>query len=387
MRGRKKSRVYLTVLLGLLLSAGCVLWSHHRPFQSVKTIIQTDQVPTGILRYGPMGKVLLQLGLISYSTNDFERYHKTSNVNDIETVTFQKKRQVDDYLFKANPGGKTKFLSTKLAEQIPPKPGWPIISLAIDDKHLYDPEYGLLKNREKKGEEWEKVVAFSYIENGKVLFESYAGLRIHGGKRRTSITYKPGLRIYFRKRHGFESIPQGLVLPDTPFPIRTLVLRGTDWPPGFPMNDPLAYDISKQIGCKTPETRLVEVLINGESVGMNVATEHISRRQWGQRFDGLEYSIYKYKSTNGPIDEKLYHKYFWATLHDNPEFGYESVSRHIDLDNLSRHLFSLAYAGDTDFCQGAAIYETGTPDPKVSWVNWDMDHSFYDRCADRGFVI
>jgi hypothetical protein len=34
-----------------------------------------------------------------------------------------------------------------------------------------------------------------------------------------------------------------------------------------------------------------------------------------------------------------------------------------------------------DYCQGVAVYDNLTPDAGVSWINWDMDHAFYDGKA------
>jgi hypothetical protein len=60
----------------------------------------------------------------------------------------------------------------------------------------------------------------------------------------------------------------------------------------------------------------------------------------------------------------------------------EIVGSRIDLDNFSRHIFSWVFCGTEDYAQGVAIYDNEDPGAKVSWINWDMDHSFFDHFAN-----
>jgi hypothetical protein len=60
----------------------------------------------------------------------------------------------------------------------------------------------------------------------------------------------------------------------------------------------------------------------------------------------------------------------------------ERVAKTIDLDNFSRHVFSWAFNGTTDACQGVGILNPKDPGSRLRWINWDMDHSFYDLKAE-----
>ncbi len=334
-----------------------------------------------MLRYGPMGQILKELHCVSFCKNDYRRFQETDTTKaDLNTITFQKKRVVDDTLVVARPSG-ANFASSAVAKNATPKKNWPILAINLPEKDLYDSASGIISNRDKKGRDWEKIAEVSYMEEGKLLFETYAGLRMHGGIRLQTKKWKPGFRLYFRKQYGMDSIAPGILLKNTEVPIRTLVLQTTAWPPGYPFNNPLAYDIAKKIGCLVPETRLVELYLNGKSYGMMIAVEHLSRRQWGQRYSSEDYNFYKFRSSNAFVDLKMYTKKLWETV-STPIDGFEETARNnIDLDNLSRHIFSWVYTGTTDFCQGVAFYDPSTPDAKLAWINWDMDHGFWDGHA------
>ena len=52
-----------------------------------------------------------------------------------------------------------------------------LLTTAICD----DPVTGLLPNKMKHGEEWEREGSVSYFDAGKLLFATGVGVRIHGG--------------------------------------------------------------------------------------------------------------------------------------------------------------------------------------------------------------
>lgn len=354
---------------------------------ALKASLQTDTVSSGILDYGVMGQLMKKLGLVEFADNDYSRYKKTAgNDEDLEIMTFQKKRQVGSYLYKANNSRTNDFISTDIAIKYPAKADWPVVSISLDETNLYNPETGIVANSEKSGRDWEKLSQVTYLKDGKIQFEGNAGLRIHGGGRLISKKWQPGFKLYFRKRYGLKQIPGEMFFPGSEVPVRTLVLQSTAWPPGYPMNNPLAYDIARKIGCVVPQTRLVEVVLNGKSQGMGFAVEHLSRRQWGQRFGHDNYNFYKFRSDISPEDEAMYIRKFWSVVTQQEELIRDDVGEGIDLDNFSRHVLSWVFCGTTDYCQGVAVLDREDPDAKLSWINWDMDHSFFDLSAYRNNI-
>ncbi len=372
----------LDTAVGLIISIfilTAVLLINFSWFQILTDSLQQKSISTGILDYGTMGQILKRLGLVRFTENDFQRFKKTEKAGEqIEEITFQKKRQVGDFLYAANTAGEIGYKSTELLQAIQSKNGWPVISIAVSEKYLNDPDKGILANRDKKGREWETPVEISYMENGEVLFETYAGLRVHGGINRAEEWYRPSFRLYFRKKYGLAAVPQGLILPDLEIPLRTLVLKDTEWPPGYPLNNPLAYDIAGRVGSVVPATRLVEVYLNGKSHGMSYAVEHLSRRQWGQRFDHEDYLFFIYRANNSIKEQVTYIKKFGSVANEGENFSLQFVEESIDLANLSRQIISWSFCGTNDYCQGAGVYDSSDPDARGFWINWDMDQSFWD---------
>lgn len=260
MRGRRLIFIFLSVVL---LSAIGLYLENNSHFVRLKKALQTDSVSTGILNYGPMGKILKRLDYVRLTANDNERFKKTAgNQDDLEVITFQKKRKVNQYLYQATSSlSKHRIRSDVLSGKVKNKKGWPILSIMADEKYLYDTEIGIVANRDKRGREWERKAQVSLIENGEVVFESSVGLRIHGGKRRIIKPYN-SFRLHFREDYGAEKLPDNLLFENNGIPIKTLVVHTTDWPPGYPLNNPLAYDIANRIGCLAPQTRLVELYLN-----------------------------------------------------------------------------------------------------------------------------
>ena len=380
---KSPDRIIIILGLALILIIGLgFVKNQFGLFVRLQTALQNQSISAGMLDYGTMGQILKRLGIVRLIENDFNRFKKTDNKdNQLDVVTFQKKRQVSEHVYVANPLAQTAFTSTQYIQSIITKKDWPIISIGIDPKHLNDPDKGIWVNREKKGQEWERIAEISYMENGEIQFETYAGLRMHGGKRLTTQKFKPGFRLYFRKKYGLKAVPNRLVLPDLEIPLRTVVVQTTAWPPGFPINNPLAFDVSTQIGCKVPATRLVEIYLNGESYGMGYAMEHLSRRQWGQRFGHEDYLFFVWRKKN-PIEDSVGYARKIRTAIENDFNPYlETVSKDVDIDNLSRQIISWIYSGTSDYCQGVAAFDRKNQDAKLFWINWDMDQSFWDKKA------
>jgi hypothetical protein len=75
-------------------------------FHPLKNYLQNRSVPTGMLNSGFLGKNLKYLGLVQTVPNDFSRFSKDAvGTLDPNANIFQKKRQVTDRLFEANPDG------------------------------------------------------------------------------------------------------------------------------------------------------------------------------------------------------------------------------------------------------------------------------------------
>ncbi len=378
---RRRSFVIVILAISFLALLGLYLEKNSR-FTRLKTFLQSDSISTDMLNYGAMGKIFKRMDYVRITSNSGERFKKSeNNQKDIERITFQKKRKVGDFLYQATPS-RLKDAKDQKNQTLKNKPHWPIVSITIDDEYLYDPKIGILVNREHRDNKWERKAHVEIIKNNHSVFRSAIGLRVHGGRRLLRKPYN-GFRLYFREEFGAVKLPDNLLFDNKNIPIRTLVLQTTDWPNGFPMNNPLAYDLADHIGCVSPQTQLVEIYLNNRSLGMGYATEHQSRKQWQHHVGHKEFGFYKYKSKVSEKDKLVYHDYFWNLFRNPNHLLMSRVAEKIDLENLSLQIITWGFCGTTDYCQGTGVVDLRDPKAKLHWIIWDMDHSFYDFWAAK----
>ena len=350
-------------------------------FESMKHGLQGQTVPTAILNYGPIGKILKQLALVKAVPNDYSRFPALNQDQDVDIHAniFQKKRKVGQYLYLANQGGMEGFPSSQVIRPEYFRDGWSLISVVTDEENLFDPKTGIVVNSEGRGKDWERLAYVSYFKDNQVVFSSAAGLRKHGGASRKRLT-KAHFRLYFREDYGANQFGPAIPFNKEPKPLKRLVIHNGS----RDFIECLAFDIAQQIGCVVPEYQPVIFYLNGENQGaFYFLSEHVSRRQWKSHFDHNDFAFYRYKGQSDRETMKHFSKlYRWA--HDrNTKMTIEEVNKHIDIENLTRHIIAITFCGTTDGYQGAAILDTSKPDTKWFWVAWDMDHSFRDVYKEK----
>jgi hypothetical protein len=253
--------------------------------------------------------------------------------------------------------------------------GVPVLSLTLDEADLLDPARGLLPNKLQHGEEWEREGSVSYFEGGRLVFASGVGVRIHGGSSR-QFAPRVGYRLYFRRKYGPREVPPGALFSPAAQPVRRLVVHddvrrdpsGVYWH----FVNPLAYDIARAVGAIAPETKPARFFVNGEYYGPFVLTERFDERffaaHWG--YDDILLS-----------QQEMNKLHEWV-LHTRP-LTMENVSRHVNIDNLTRWFLAVAFSATRDAYQGPGQFLDRTKETGGwFWVNWDMDQSFRDWNLD-----
>ncbi len=158
------------------------------------------------------------------------------------------------------------------------------VSLYLRPDDLHDPVTGILANKRKHGPDWERPGWISFFENGRLVYATGVGVRVHGGGSRT-LPVPQGFRVYLRRRYGASTLPGEVAFgPSHAHPLRRLVLhndtrRGRDRVRWHLVN-PLAYDIATAIGAITSPTRPVRFLLNGEFQDVFVLSEHFHPRDY-----------------------------------------------------------------------------------------------------------
>jgi len=350
-------------------------------FSSVKQALRRPSVPTAMLNYGPMGKILKDRGLIKAVPNgDAQFPASVEGEVDRNANIFQKKRQVGPYRFQANPGGMASMPSSMVISEEDFRTGWPLLSVVIDNEELYG-EKGLLhpKNRWERGKQWERLAYVSYYEEGELLFTTGVGMRLHGhqgaGKKR-----KTCFRLYFRDDYGADRFRPGVLFGPETEPVKKLVVR-KDLPR---FNTPLTFDIAQQVKAIVPGYKPVLFYLNGRYMGLYTLTEHLSIRQWRTRFGHDNFMFYRPKGKSDEPSRKSRHNLIQWFLKNQKEMTLQKAGTIIDVENWTRNLFTYDFCLTGDWDQGALVRDMSGAGAKWHWVNWDMDQSFINP-EENGF--
>jgi len=362
-----------TFVLILMFGAAVVL-EKSVFFSPLQRALRADKIPTAMINYGVFGRVVSRLGLFTPAINDNRRFDRTEPVQSYgERSIFQKKRVVGDWLFEPADHWYNNLPSTKIMSGMPVINNCPVISITVNEADLTGPE-GIFTHYDKHGRKYERLACVSYFEDGKLQFETHAGIRIHGGRSRVK---KNSYRLYFRKEYGIDRIDPGLLFEEHPYAIKRLVVR-YDHPADEPFTSCLAFDISNQLGCAVPSYKSTVCYLNGEDKGIYFIAEHLGRKQWEEHLGHQQFDFARIKSTSDPETVKNYQEFVRVFSKKKGKFTMEFVSQYVDLENFTDIIIAMVFCGTTDGLQGVAFRNRIIKEPRWSWISWDLDHSFVD---------
>lgn len=389
-------RTIIVIICVLVFFVAAGFWlENSRSFAPLKESMRSKAVPTELLRYGALGKVLARIGVIKAIPNDHSLFMPTESA--VSDGIFQKKQQVGEYLFEINPGGMTDLPSSKVIDPEKFIGDWPVISIVTDEDNLYSSEKGIVTNYIGRGQQWERLAYVSYYEDKKLLFATSVGIRLHGGSSRLPPTKeekqnrlmlpenarnkKPSFRLYFRDDYGINNIPSGLIFGPDAKTIKTLVVHYEKMKV-WPFRHCLSYDIVNRLGGVAVKAKPAILYLNGKYRGTYFISEHVSKRQWACRLGHEDFAFYRYKGKSDEESEKIYQNMLRWAMDRRKRLTLKEAQKYIDVKNLSCFVFALAFCGNNDGFQGAAILETEKKDAKWFWINWDMDGSGWHQRAD-----
>lgn len=260
------------------------------------------------------------------------------------------------------------------------KEGLPIISIEVQDADLYSDDYGILTNFDEHGRDWERLSHVQYFKEGKRVIDCFTGLRLQGGdpgRKKGLINF----RLFFREEYGKARIEGSKIFTRKTSDIKRLAIKQAEWEQ-WPLNSPLAYDISHEIGALAPPTESVILYLNGKSLGLYYVVPHLGEKQIEEMLPEGNYQYYRFRGALHDADKEFFQTEFWERLYNREEKLTERYAEQFfDLENLTNQLFSYLYNGTGDFCQGVAVKGTA-PQSKMFWLSWDMDWSFVDKNVD-----
>ena len=373
----KRNLITAAIIVGALIffTAGGFILEHSGDFARVRKTIHKGAVPSGLLNYGKLGKLMKQLGLVLAVPNNRARISPGEEpAPDFNASLFRRKRYEGEYLFKANPGGYRTIPSSSAVSPKTLSPGLPVLSVVVQESDLFGKERGIVTNFKNSGKLWERLAYVSYFEGGHVIFATAAGIRLHGGSSRGK-EGPQSYRLYFRDEYGSDQFKPGVLFSKKCEPITHLVVHNIlNWQSRF--TPVIAFDIARRIGCVVPETKVVRFVLNGRPQGYYYLSEHLNKRQWSPRIGHNNFAFYKFRGTNGRKTVEDHKRLEKWTASSNVKMTKEEVGKIVDVGNMSRQLFSWMYCNTIDQVQGVAVLDREVPGSRWYWINWDMDQSF-----------
>ena len=373
----KQSSPLLFLLFLLLCLTG--VFVHFSDFMApLKTALQSDAIPEEILKYGKMGKIFKNLNLVQSTYNDTTRFPRTSPAQqDLNTITFQKKRQVGDYLVTVNREQKKSWKSRSLDFPAFLDPSLPVVSLAVDTAYLTDPQIGLLAHPDQRGDLWERPAEITYWEKRQPLFTTRVGLRLQGATQ--TLTPLNNYRFSFRQEYGLAALPPRTMPQSAHTAINTVTITLRNNSFAFPFLDYVAHDIAQRLGCLVPRQEPAYLIINGKLLGLGILSEHLNRRQWRNHTGHDPSFFFELNGENNAQDEQLYRTRVEDLVRRPEKLLMERVAQTIDLENLSRHILCLAWCGAGDPGKGAAVLNSSSRPTKLQWTTEQVSLQIEDR--------
>jgi len=250
-----------------------------------------------------------------------------------------------------------------------------VLSIDVEEEDLYSKQHGILTNFDEHGRQWERLSYARFFRDGRNVFSNFSGIRLQGGnpgRRKGLINF----RLFFREEYGKSMIEGQKLFDGMAGDIKRLAVKQSEWE-NWPLNSPIAYDVSREMGALAPPTELILLYLNGKELGLYYIVPHLGEKQIKSMLPDDDYQYYRIRGAQHAADNHFIHESFWKNLTAVDSITEEYASQFFDLDNLSRQLFSFIANATGDFCQGIAL-KGESPGSKMFWYSWDMDHSYLD---------
>ena len=341
-----------------------------------------------MLNRGSLGASLRELRMVRPAPNDQSLHPASAHPKTgLDANLFQKKRKVGATLYEANPTWAAEMAgrTEPAIPQISPgwiDEGWGVVAAQVSEKDMSDPIWGIEQNYKGRGREWERPAGIAIRYPGGQTAGTRAGIRLHGGRSR-----EPGqrhsYRIHFRGELGAAALPGGEALGAGWEGMRRAIIR-IEGSTNHPFAGELSYAAAEKIGCAVPLTHPVRFALNGRLMPhVYSLTEHVCRLSWARRLGHKNFLMYFMKAQQEARADRAYGRFRERVVYGPAPLEMEEMEKWADLDNLSAYILAVAYCGNTDGFQGAALMDMEAEAPRWTWINWDMDQGFVDAYAAR----
>lgn len=250
----------------------------------------------------------------------------------------------------------------------------PVLAIDIENIDLYAEEYGILTNYDGHGREWERLGYVRFFKDGQAVFSTFNGVRLQGGdpgREQGLINF----RLYFREEYGTSQIESDKIFDGSVQKIKRLAVKQSEWKQ-WPLNSPIAYDVTRQAGGLAPMTEMCLLYLNGQNLGLYYMVPHLGEKQIKAMLPEEDYQYFRIRGTPHEADYHFFSS-FEKKIKEDVVMDEQYASQFVDLENLVQSTFSYMINATTDYCQGVLL-KGSSRDSKYFWYNWDFDHSYID---------
>ncbi|MCP4537079.1 MAG: hypothetical protein GY832_08020 [Chloroflexi bacterium] len=273
----------------------------------------------------------------------------------------------------------------------------PMISLIIDPSDLWDVERGIYVNFDGRGNDWERAVDVTYVDQDhRSGFHIPAGVRIHGGGSRRFD--KKALRLYFRQEYGGSKLAYPLFADGNANSnvqsFKRLVLHngGQDGMTLYNMNwtlirNQLVDNLAFQLGGYATRSQPVLLFVNGDSWGIYQIRERIDSRFLMDHYriesaDYLDTPEHAWDQTILMGDRQHWdHLLQFVETHDLAyPAHYAYVQSQVDIANFIDYHILYIYAANVDWpFHNIQQFRPRVQGGRWQWLFWDNDRTFGAR--------
>ncbi len=257
-----------------------------------------------------------------------------------------------------------------------PRPRMPALWLVVDERNLYSPQWGMMRNIYASGVMSERAChAALFYPDGQIQ-ETPGGLRLQGRSSRARMPIR-FFRFTCRARYGRPHWP-GAIFPgagpsnEVSFAIRANTL----------FNHPLGLDMMEAAGLPGPRYRHCLLYMNQEPYGVYYLLENVEREEYLQyQYGHTNLCMIKQRASSDPLihgDMDEYNRTWgaWA-MAANEQILAAEVAQAIDLEHFTRWIATAQYLDYGDNDQSYFVFDRTRPAPAWSYINWDLDGAFY----------
>lgn len=362
----KKNLLLILVFIAIALCGA--LLEGMGTFDTAIKRLRDRELPSPLLNFGRRGQILKEMGL-RYVVPASEE--KKDNGAGRISLDLSKLDSREEWIEAANLSP-DKMISTTIIDKTAVVSGLPVISMYMNEHDLYDKFTGIYANPLERGRNWERPCFISYFKDGKLLFGTGAGVRIHGGTSR--LHPLKSFRFYFRDVYGKDRFLENAIFNGKGDPVQHVIIRKVD--AGFGFVNTMAYQIARKAGSFAPLTEPVRLYLNGKPHGHGnfELIEHLKMDYIEKNFGHRNFVFYKVKGRKNRPPE--FQKFYEWVMHSGEKFTLENVSEVIDIDNFINNWIVNIFCGNSDPYQGIALLDKSGKGAKWFWLMWDMDHSF-----------